>query len=780
MIERLDIAEDLYEHKTKSKSIQSNNAPYFLENAEHMHVSKEFKWNLDEIIPVENINGRFKYLCFRVNDIPFKREIKKLRKQYKQIKGIDALTLIDEGMLLPFFLFFRKKFIKLSQIQIYNDNRNTHIIFPYDYYNTEDFVTDSSEVDILWFTEEILYNENNKYYDAPGLELAFGFDEEGLLDPFGSTRVYIDIRDDYVFRWGSSTYGTILNEDISVGDAIHLRPHMVILFKNGELYRDGKVEFDPYNCLTVNDGIISEGDTIDYKIFYQKRTVEEYNLLNDSRFYNHNLLKELRLGTQSRYDVDRETIETPYDYVLDPDISFDENMNKFFRYTNSYNEYMLMDRLESKNISVVTLKSSDITDRSKPARYSHPKRLLPNCQTILFVNGLMDTKRILSTHPYGIIYDTSGLEDDDIIEFVSFRLEGYQSYFTIESGVDKYNIDVGTDDFQLFVLKNHPDKIFEMLDESRLYYPLNKEWYSYDKDNNIITIDSSIFNNGEVIYIQPNRYSAYQHIHIEEECYRVILDNEFDRCSDPGRYLIFVNGKRLNSAMYRIILPETDKPFNYPCVYTHVILRVGDDVEVIYSPITIIDEVYIEDLDHSSIEGTGIDHLGFINGPIDYDVPLHKDYQFFFIDGKKIPNIHLSNIDHNTIRIVSDVNTVQELSILCPDEDLVQELLDLNIGGGSLLDQAFDKMNKDTINIMTGIYAYITNEGLESKADINKVELIHAIVRDFYTQVNKGAPMTYTYDEETFTKVDDRGNILLDVVDGSALNKNNVAHIINE
>lgn len=758
---------DLYEHYTKTKAILSNDVPYFRKDAVHIYIPEVFKFDLIEKISVVNINGRFPYLCYRINDLVH-NTVRKAQRKKREIRDVDALTLVDQGILKPFLFFFKKKLIKLSLIKIWDDGRNVHVIFPYNFYNTEGADISDDDVDILLFPKEILYNEENEYYDSGRIQLAFAFNNEGLFDFFGETRIYIDLGDDYEFRWGSSTYGVVKNEDISVDDSIHLRPEYVICFKNGELYRDAKVEFNPYNCLTIDDGQSVGIDSIHYRIFYDRECVEEYNLLDISIVKNHDLLKEIWLGTNERPDIDRESLELPYDYQLDPNLSFDENMEKFMNYTLGYNEYLILNEMSSHNIACVEQRGNIIKDGESIHRYIAPKNLLPSCRTIMFVNGLMFARKIVAVTPYGIIYNTEGIGRNDTLEFVTFRLEGTDSYFTLHKDISEYSINIGTDEFDLYVLKDHPDKLFEMIYEDELYYPVDQEDWSYNVNTKILTFNTERYADETRIYIKSRKTFAYYHETIVEEAYRVILSSEFHCCNNENNYIIFVNGVRLNSAMYRVIIPQTDKPFNKYAIYTHVILRVGDEVEVIYSPMSIIDEVYIEDLDHSMEMGTGIDQLGFINGPTDYDIPLHKNIQFFFIDGKKIPLSYLQNIDHNTVRLIRDAGSVQELSILNPDEELTKEIKDLNIGT-STRSGVFDKMNKDTINIMTGKYTYISGEGLEIRADISKTELIHAIVRDFYTQVNKGVPMVYTYDADTFTEVDAGGNIVLDVVDGTIL-----------
>lgn len=764
----LNTAYNLYEHYTKTKAIESNDVPYFREDAVHVHIPELFKFNLIEKIEVINLNGRFPYLCYRINDIPYNTTRKSKRKK-RIINGTDALSLLDQGIIKPFLFFFRKRFIKLSDIQVWDDGRYTHVIFPYDFYHTDEFEGTDHDIDILLFPKEVLYNEENEYYDSDRINLAFAFNNDGLFDFHGTTRIYIDTHDDYIFKWGSSTYGVVKDEDISVDDSTHLRPNYVICFKNGELYREAKVDINPYNCMTIDDGQNIGIDTIYYRIFYDKDCVEEYNLLDMELVKNHDLLKEMWLGIKTRDDIDREALELPYDFQLDPSLSFDENLQVFTRYTLGYNEYLILDNISSRNIHCREQSGSTIKEEEYEHRYMIPRNLLPSSRTIMFVNGYMTTNRVKANNPYGIIYDTNGIKPSDVLEFVTFRLEGEDSHFTIYNDITEYDINIGTDEFDLYVYGTHPDSVFEMIDRDDLYYYVDREDWSYDTDTKTLTFtNTEKYGDGKRIYIKPKRTFAFHHEIITEEAYRVILPSEFHCCNNENNYIIFVNGVRLNSAMYRVIVPQPDKPFNRYAIYTHLILRVGDVVEVIYSPMSIVDEVYIEDLDHSMEEGTGIDQLGFINGPIDYHIPLHRNIQFFFIDGKKVPASYIQNIDHNTVRLIKDTGSVQELSIMNPDEDLTEEIESLSIGT-STRSATFDKMNKDTINILTGTYAYISSEGLEKKADISKTELIHAIVRDFYTQVNKGAPMVYTYDADTFTEVDAGGNIVLDVVDGTVL-----------
>ena len=268
------------------------------------------------------------------------------------------------------------------------------------------------------------------------------------------------------------------------------------------------------------------------------------------------------------------------------------------------------------------------------------------------------------------------------------------------------------------------------------------------------------------MYILLRHRVIYDKFIFKTNNYRLILGDRFNYANREELYTVFINGKKLNSALYRVIVPSPVRPFNNRSIYFLRMLKPGDVVEVLYSSMTLVDEVYIKDLNHSSEQGTGIDALGYINGPVDYPIPLSNRLQFFFINGRKVNPTHLKDLSFSLIRVTEDYNSIEDLCIINFENETYNYVESLKLSR-SLLDQTYEYFDKSEINNLTNTYAYITEAELAEKADFSKEAIIHQIVKDYYVHVNKGVPFRYTFDKETYTEYDAEGNIILDVIDGT-------------
>jgi hypothetical protein len=186
---------------------------------------------------------------------------------------------------------------------------------------------------------------------------------------------------------------------------------------------------------------------------------------------------------------------------------------------------------------------------------------------------------------------------------------------------------------------------------------------------------------------------------------------------------------------------------------------------------TIEDELNIATLDNSTNEGTGIDQMGYINGPKNSSLPLSRDLQFFFVNGIKIPKEYLMDIDYDTVRLVVNMNTISNLSILGYDSKLLALFEELGLTYSNL-DKVYEAHDKAGINILTNTYTTVSNTKASMEKEITDHALINEIVRYYYGHVNYGKPFRYDYDDSVYAEVDSAGNVIIDVMD--ATSENNV------
>ena len=754
MIELSKAAEQLYWSNTTAKAEQMQCVPYFRnKTAKGDGIFDTFiLWKYKMIDTNDN-----EFLFNVTNEITYYRAYNK-----NAIGGIRHGRFSDfvkKHWIEPMVVFVDNKFVPWSKIHIYDDCRETHLllnlagIIPY-----EDW---PSKVDIIHIPFDVTYTENNDIYDDK--QLLFIFNEQGLHDYEGQIRIYIDKSDNYWYMEGTSALGSIKKYDLDLPDHIRVYPKNVLVFKNGELYRDADILIDSYNALYIDKGEPVGEDEITYKVFRDLTTSLEAR--NIDSIPNHDYLKHMEYSGKmiEMFKI----LNTEFDYEFDPRFTYDENIRNFMQFAMRYNYRYFIDRLKSSNIKYVTYPMSNLRSRINDngcVEVPYPASFRSSCFPLVFIDGIM-SNRYITKHKNSFVLNLADINKDaDSIEIIYFRSYWDRPALPFSYTEANRGYYVFTNETELTIVsKYHPDKCFDMDDESKCWYTVDPNNYVYE--GNTLTFLNDIYANRDLMIV-PKRRVYYERFVIPSNNYRVILSDKFNYANREDHYTVYINGRKLNSSLYRVVLPSPVRPFNERSVYFHIILKPNDIVEILYSPMRVVNEVYIEDLDHSSETSMGIDALGYITAPENYNIPLSKNIQVFFVNGKKVHPSDIKDLSFSLTRITKDIKSVEDLCIASFDSDFLAEVEDLKLMH-SLLDDTYDNFSKSEINNLTNTYSYITNAELKRKADFSKEAIIHQIIRDYYVHVNKGVPFRYTYDKDTYTEVDASGNIILDVIDGT-------------
>ena len=754
-------SEQLYFDNTKSKVEQMQAIPYFASKSMNNDDISTFIFNFDRYTSIDSDEcGESSFIINITDEVVFYRAIRK--KTVGVVRRMPLLYAINNKWIEPIMVFVNNRFIKWTDIYLYTDRRNTYLMIDFSSIDKEiDY--DPEKIDILHLPFFVDYYEDNTVVEDK--QLIFIFDKTGVFDYSGTIRIYMDKACPIDYFECTSALGEVNKYDLNYPDSEHIYPNNVITFKDGLLYREAKIDIDNYNALTIDDGVEVNTSTYTYKIFREPGTTLE--LKNFNEIPNHDYLKHLEYNDKMTEMF--KILNTEFDYEFNPKLSYEENIKSFSKYIYRYNYRKILEEIVPEDTYIISYKKSDLMGRMKDNGYvdiPYPKKFHTSCFPIIFINGYLGNMLARKYGKNGFEFNIKALADDDIknIEVIYFRSywdHPLLPYSYKEAGVNTYFFnDVEKIDI---MCKWHPEKCFEMDDEDRCYYTVDSSLYTYK--NNALTFKDDTYVDKDLLVVPHNRVIYEQYI-IKANNYRVIMSDKFDYSNREEHYMVFINGKKLNSALYRVIIPSPVRPFNNRAVYFHRMLKAGDIVEVIYSPMATIDEIYIKDLDHSSEPGTGIDELGYITGPESLHIPMSNKLQFYFINGRKVYCNDIMNISYDLVRVTKDYKSIEDLCIINFDPSVFKELADLDISK-SLLDEVYGYMTKSEINIATNTYTYINNYELAEKADFDKESIMHQIIRDYYVHVNKGVPFRYTYDEDTFTEVDSAGNIILDVIDGT-------------
>lgn len=768
-------------------------------------------WNPDIILKTDSIvyypQNRSSLISYRERGI---------------IDGIPIKELVDKEIIQPFLLFLGGQFVWWSRITLYKDRISTYLVItpninekegeyqgggidPDDIldetddqysslrtYEYEEDKTSATTILNLPINKGVLfYSEIGEHMEDPfeaGGEpipspwtLIFGFDENGKLDVSGKCRIYMN-RD--VCSWGyvqlrlpdkliqnedTGEYinvpQTIFEDDVQVPDECLLYKSNVFLFYNNMIYTKAKVDISQYNTLIVDDG---KRGFLEYKVFYDKRSQKPYN--NVSQIPNHEFLRHYYLNVEPKPEW-LSILHKLFDFDLDSDKTFDENMVEFYKYLEQYNYRTLIDKIKSKRVIVYGGYVGHMDKETRPRRLlMFPKEWeSTTIGYMLFINGMLSNAYVLEETTYGIYVDFTAYSDNSYYEMVVMDNKGgNMTYTTTNPDQDTYFTVKDNTSVYEYYCDTHPDQLFDTLDQMKdhVQYRIPNEYYR--EDENGVTILNDFYLQNKTIYRVPlDRIAQDSMVVNTDDFFEWHLDPEkFKYCTDKTRYLVFVNGLRLSSSLYRVIVPDPSTPFDDQAIYFNIWLNKGDSVYVCYTFLNMIDEVYIDRISGSDTNKSGVDTLGYITGPKDYPVPLSKYLQFYFVNGIKIPEAYLMDISYNTIRLTVNMKTIENLSIVGIDSELIDFFAGLNLPH-SYIDQVFEMNSKNDINIMTNTYTSITDTQKPRKKEIDDHAMINEIVRHYYGHVNKGVPFKYVYDDHVYAEVDRDGNVIIDVMDAT-------------
>lgn len=765
----LDIAEDLYFHYTNKNIESSELVPYY--TSDDLAIVKEFCINktyytVGETNQETGIQDkRIAILTDCITFCPQLRNSISDKHAGRIVEGDTALSLINNHIIHPFMLFINGRFVKWTDVRIYKDMRYQVIVVDSDVeYVKEDQVVEAQVLQLP--ITMITYIEDGTVIEDQ--TQIFGFDKDGYLEVSGDTKIYLKSQELIGYIQLLLPGGNIEEDDIQVPDECQLYPSNVIIFKDNMIYPNPKIEISPYNTMTVDDGVTIG---LEYKMFYDKRVNTPYN--NVSQIINHDYLKHTYLNTEPNPEW-LNILHQKFDYDFDTSKSYDENIEAFSEYLLNYNYREVINRVKSSNVYSFNKYIGDYADKSN-VLIMYPKDFTYSLSGyMLFINGVL-CNSIAREYSYGIKLDLSRYSDDSILEFIAFQncIDESETITIDTSDPDrKYFNGFWSfgNDFDLFC-DRHPDEIFNILERDKVLYKIDPSQYTVSKDG--ISFSEFYTSYNHTIIRVPRVKFGYERFVIEKtEDFNVHLKT-FDRFEDPNKYMVFVNGYRINSTLYRVIVPSPTLPFIDQAIYFNIILNKGDVVEVFYTPMSILDEVNIDNLDHSTISGTGIDQLGFITGPTDLPVPISRDLHLFFVNGIKIPKDYLMDISYNMTRIVVNMKSIENLCLIGFDNNIIEFFESLNLSP-SILDSVYDAHDKMGINILTNTYTAVTNTSPMREKEITDHALINEIIRYYYGPVNYGTPFRYDYDSSVYAEVDAAGNIVIDVMDASPSNRVNL------
>lgn len=717
------------------------------------------------------------------------------------------IDLVNNNIIIPFIVFINGYFIPWEYINIVMDADNYYIVFNgnqdkyyADLYKACDFIQ------ILMLPE---YAEYVSEYTGNSYDAMFTFDEFGQFNPDTIKYAFIPKNAKYRINfnyWHSTTdvngFIMVHNTDIKLTDA------NVILFVNGKFstgevtkvkranddeykYDDGKIcpclEFTESSddvfpnpiitvegtMLTIGNGINDTNNMYDFGVFinpYYTSSIDNVSLTDPNQLFNIIQAKNY-LGTTPEYYDD---LMKAFELDMTFDKTYDENIADAIKTVMSYNSSLFSPVLQKKSNLIIEEYNSEwiyanMTD-SGTIELSVAHNHMVDEKVIVLYNGELYKNYSLCTYKANkfIVPMPSKINTGDIIEFLRFQnVNNYETSIVIneDDGFAYRNEYMINESMALFCAKEYHKDIYKYPEYGIQHFEIG---YTLEKDEagrTKIVLEDPFYYGKKLTLAYKNRFKHFTFKlkeNAEYDEYILDLSDKFMYCSEYSRYMVFLNGRRLLSNHYRLVLPtRPTTPYSDFKIYLTIPMTKDDKLDIIYTS-SLIQDVVINNTVNTSGD------ISMEKSALDYG--FSSDLYMIWINGKKIPKSHIHDISSTRLRITSDEKSTNTLCVTkyIPSVDVLNDVFDNN---KSLWDTIAAKMTTDEINALLGIKSVtLTNTEInvyENAADIKAI--MHELIRDEFllnSNVEVTGPFAYDYLDVDTTIVKDTndsdGNALLD------------------
>jgi len=391
---------------------------------------------------------------------------------------------------------------------------------------------------------------------------------------------------------------------------------------------------------------------------------------------------------------------------------------------------------------------------------------------IMLVNGeLYEYDHMIKYKANHCIIPIQGINYGDKIELIRFR--NIKNTVTdlivnLNDGFQYYSPDYINNDMVLFSKESSVSADFtypaDGLQCLEVPYSLETNEQGLIK----IILEDEFYYGKKLKVAYKNRYAHGQYVIGENTSgdlqYSIDLSEVFLYCNDYSKYLVFYNGRKLDSSYYRLVLPvRTTTPFYEYKLYFSIEVKEGDRIDIIYAPTHLQDIVYSSLIENDGLIEVDKNILGY---------GISTDLYIVWLNGKKIAKSDIKDIDATRFQITSSEKSVHNLCITKYISD-IDILVDDFKNQTSNWDDVFAQLTYDEIKQMLGISALgLTDSERDITSNASDIKAVmYELIREQYVsnpRVDITGEFTYGYadiDTTMLEEYDGDGRILFKVAD---------------
>ena len=749
--------------------------------------------------------------CFKLRYMNFK--FMEPRKFCNYVSGSWSLEwLVDDKVIEPFMLFINGKFIPWPLISIHNHCGNYYILVD----TSRDNIFTPEIRDVKYAQIITLPDHMRAYSDGTTFgDTVFSFDENGLFSFDRPVHTVENINDKHHMDYSFYTTDVGVNAfEVTDDRSLKLTGKNVIVFKDGLLYcgpkENIKKGFDAYykdeetghespciefkvsdeelepnptikfdsELLTIGDGTVEDGSILDFGVF----TNTDYTPTIDN-------IHRVELDALAPYVMDQTSgandpqflkdLQVPFEMQMDRAKHYDENVVVCVRTMMSYNASLFNSVIkENSNLLIEQYTGANVIERAlanteTPGTWIVPRDHSDNYEECIFmlVNGEMYQYIKFAKYKANTwLVPIQGIEESDVVELLRFqRINNSETSLTVneDDGFQYYSPDIINEDMVLFSTETN-DTYFNFPVDGLQHFPVDYTLETDDEGLIKINLTNPFYYGKKLVVTCKNRYKHFT-FRLEGSSvgqYKVDLEDKFMYCNEYSKYLVFYNGRRLNTDNFRLTLPvRSTTPFYRFSIYLTMPVEDGDIIDVIYVPSLMKDVALLD-----TIPTNG--DIIIDKSAIGYGLSTYL--YMAWINGKKIPEGNIVDIDSTHLKIIADTETTDTVSITMyiPEIEILSNAFREN---EALWDKVFAQLSNEEICTLLGIdETVLTNTEPSIYADAIHIRTImFELIREEFIMnpnVDITEPFVYDYQDVDQTAIEDydaAGNAILPVSDAN-------------
>lgn len=693
------------------------------------------------------------WLLYVCRNLPF------TPNQTRHVYADSLENMVNNKEMRPFLIFIDNKFVKWSDIEIINDCKFSYILIK----NNMNLMNPKCECILL--PDSITYKENSPNVNENTI---FAFNDNGICSylPEANNFTIIDSNDKNLY-YGASLLQEGRKQISNIDNKYKITKSNFIIFKNGFLDTSVDLVVHGLNVYSVNDNNLYGNEYMSKQFYYLDSNLSYDNITNP---YNREaVIQRLQRNNIPEYILQ---LANNFDFQFDRNLSYDENIQRAFIYIMTYNSSLMNEIYkESSNLESRIYKGSDLKLLMNEQGYITMSRRLNSMYDnypIIFHNGLLYKYYNETVYKNkSFTFPLVNVSDSDIIEILFFKkIDNRVFPLYLPSGDDDIRILDATIDvnhMKLYTI-NPENSTFNIERTERTQYEIPFIVERLDNDTVDIKLQDS-FHYDRRLSLVSDRQFRYMCKIVQEDTIDVMLSNDFNFCTERNKYLVFINGRKIDNENFKVTIAKSSLPFDDLSVYVNIPLLKGDRIEIFYVS---------EPLEEISVQPR-ITQSGVVTvnrDKISYD--LDEELYMVFVNGRKMNSTQLKKANSNRLKILSDLESIDNLCIIkhVKDDKIISNIFR---SIHSDLDNAYDGLSDFEISsLFQSDNAYNMNEANIKSNKVEMDKILYHIIQDYYMRpyINNGDIFEYDFDEfNNSLEVDSDNNQLISTMNATKEDK---------